>query len=384
MKNSARLAAFGGIATATTVLLTGTSLAATGPLVDSQRDASSPAGVVFVQTDAVAGNAIAVYDRAADGTLRVAGTYPTGGLGGVLTGSVVDHLASQGSLAYDRANGLLYAVNAGSNTITVFSVEGDRLIRRQIISSGGDFPVSIAIHEGLLYVLNARNGGSIQGFVRIGATLVGIPAWHRALGLDSTLTPEFTHTPGQVAFTPDGSKLIVTTKANGNDIDVFTVGEFGRLSAAPVVNADAGNVPFAIGFDTAGDLALAEAGSNAVASFTVNADGTLALVDRVATGQAATCWIVADGTDLFASNAGSGTLSGLFDSGNGTLQTLGTTATDAGTVDAAVTRDGHYLYVQTGAAGTVDEYQVGNGGALTAIGSVTVPDAAGGEGIAAS
>ena len=118
---------------------------------------------------------------------------------------MVDHLASQGSLAYDRAHGLLYAVNAGSNTITVFSVYGDRLVRRQVISSGGTFPVSVAFHGGLVYVLNARDGGSVQGFLRIGTTLVRIPSWNRPLGLDPTLTPEFTHTPGQVAFTPDGS-----------------------------------------------------------------------------------------------------------------------------------------------------------------------------------
>ncbi len=59
-------------------------------------------GVVFVQTDNPAGNAIVVYNRGADGSLHPSGTYATGGNGGVLTGSVVDHLASQGSLVYDR------------------------------------------------------------------------------------------------------------------------------------------------------------------------------------------------------------------------------------------------------------------------------------------
>ena len=61
-----------------------------------------------------------------DGSLKQAGSYRTGGLGGVLDGSVVDHLASQGSLQLDREHGLLYAVNAGSDTITVFGVDGDR------------------------------------------------------------------------------------------------------------------------------------------------------------------------------------------------------------------------------------------------------------------
>ena len=62
----------------------------------------------------------------------------------------------------------------------------------------------------------------------------------------------------------------------------------------------------------------------------------------------------------------------------------GTTSTDPGTVDAAVTPRGQYLYVQTGLNGTVDEFQVGAGGSLTMVGSVTVPNAVGGEGIATS
>lgn len=339
---------------------------------------------MFVQTDAASGNSVAVYDQTAGGGLRAAGTYPTGGLGGALVGSVVDHLASQGSLALDQAHGLLYAVNAGSNTVTVFSVEGHQLTRRQVISSGGTFPVSVAVHGNLVYVLNARDGGTVQGFLRVGQFLIAVPAWHRALGLNPAQTPEFVSTPGQIAFTPDGSKLIVTTKANGNDIDVFGVGPFGGLSAQPVVNADPGNVPFAVSFDAGGHLVVAEAKDNAVATFAVSPDGTLTLIDRAATGQAATCWIVRDGSAFYASNAGSGTLSGYGDDGSGTLAPLGVTATDAGTVDAAASSDGQYLYVQTGANGIVDAYRVGPGGTLTETGSVTVPGGAGGEGIAAS
>ena len=71
---------------------------------------------VFVQTDDPAGNQVVAYSRVANGTLTAANTYATGGLGGVLSGSVVDHLAPQGSLAYDQRHALLYAVNAGSNT----------------------------------------------------------------------------------------------------------------------------------------------------------------------------------------------------------------------------------------------------------------------------
>ncbi len=182
---------------------------------------------VFVQTDNTAGNQVVAYQRAADGTLTWSGSYSTHGTGGVLAGSVVDHQASQGSLGHGR--GVLYALNAGSSTVSVFAVQGDRLTLRQVIGSGGTFPVSVAVHGDLVYVLNALNGGSVQGFRAFGGILVPVAGSNRALGLDPNATPQFTSTPGQVAFTPDGSRLIVTTKANGNDIDVFGVGFGGRF-----------------------------------------------------------------------------------------------------------------------------------------------------------
>ena len=376
MRTAVRLALAGAAAVAATALFATPALASPAPA-----GFVHPASAVFVQTDGLAGNAVVAYDRAPDGSLHQAGTYRTGGFGGQLTGSVVDHLASQGSLVYDR--GLLYAVNAGSNTVTVFAVHGDRLIRLETLGSGGAFPVSVTTHGALVYVLNARNGGIVQGYVRVGDILVRVPSWNRALGLDATQTPEFTSTPGQVAFTPDGSKLVVTTKGNGSAIDVFAVDRLGGLSSQPVKNVEQGAVPFAVTFDAGGHLVVAEAGTNAVATFSIRADGTLAPVAQAATGQAATCWIAGAGASFFASNAGSASLSGFADAGSGALVARGNTATDAGTVDAAVSGDGHFLYVQAGKAGIVDAFRIGAGGGLTAVGSIVVPDGIGGEGIAA-
>ncbi|GIH19940.1 lactonase family protein [Rugosimonospora africana] len=376
MGTTARITGIAGLALAATAL--GAAPATASP-------SHSTAGAVFVQTDNVDGNAVVAYDRGADGSLRRAGTYPTGGRGGALNGSVVDHLASQGSLAYDRAHGLLYAVNAGSNTISVFDVHGDRLVHRQQLSTGGDFPVSVAVHGNLVYVLNARGGGSLQGFRRVGGLLVRVPTWNRALGLvPVTDANEFTHTPGQVAFTPDGSRLLVTTKAAGNDIDVFTVDRFGGLSTKPVVNSDPDAVPFAVAFDPRGHVVVAEAGPNAAATFTLGRDDELTNTSRTPTGQAATCWIVVAGEHFYLSNAGSGSISGFQGGPDGTLTPLGTTGTDPGTVDVTVSPDGRYLYAQTGGAGVVDEYRVARDGSLTEVGSVTVPGATGGEGIVAS
>jgi 6-phosphogluconolactonase (cycloisomerase 2 family) len=346
-------------------------------------DLRGPAGAVFVQSDAAAGNTIAVYDRNHGGTLSPAGTYATGGDGAQLAGSVVDFLASQNSLVYDAGQRELFAVNAGSNTVSVFNVDGSHLRLRQVVGSGGTFPASIAVHGDLVYVLNALNGGTIQGYRLTDGDLSPIAGSSRALGLDPTATPQFTNTPGDIAFTPGGSDLLVTTKANGNDIDVFSVDASGLPAATPVVNNEPGAVPFSIAFEGGDQLAVGEAGPNAVASFDLLGDGTLAPLSSVGTGGAATCWLVADGPVLFAGNAGSATESSVLDSPSGTLTLAATTNTDAGTVDATTSSDGRYLYVQTGGNGIVDEFQVNANGSLTEIGSVTVAGAVGGEGIVA-
>jgi 6-phosphogluconolactonase (cycloisomerase 2 family) len=375
MRFSTRLAlAFAALLT-TVAALAATASAAPGGGHGSGR-------VVFVLTDNTAGNQVVAYDRLGDGRLKQAGTYSTGGNGGVLDGSVVDHTASQGALAYDTASGLLFAVNPGDDTVAVFRVDGDRLDRTQVTDSGGDFPVSIAARSGRVYVLNALGGGTVQGFAVSGDQLSPIAGSSQPLGLDPNATPQFTTTPGQVAFSPDGSQLIVTTKGNGSAIDVLAIAGSGALSA-PVVNAEPGTVPFAVTFDPSGDLVVAEAGTNALATYSLGSDGTVSLLHRVATGQAATCWVAAVGSFLYASNAGSGTESVFASGEGGSLALLGATQTDGGTVDAAATPDGAYLYVQTGAQGNVDGFRVNGDGSLTPVGSVTVPAAVGGEGIVA-
>jgi 6-phosphogluconolactonase (cycloisomerase 2 family) len=379
VKNLTRVAL--GVAGAA-ALVVGTAATANAATPGAPSSSQRTVGTVFVQSDNPQANTVVAYDRLQNGTLRQEGVYATGGKGGVLAGSMVDHLASQGSLV--RSGNTLFAVNAGSNTVTSFGIVGDRLVRQQSVSSDGSFPVSVAAHGNQVYVLNARDGGSVQGYLNVGGVLVKIPSWHRSLGLDAHATPEFTHTPGEIAFTPDGSKVIVSTKGNTSAFDVFSVGAFGPAKR-PVVTTFAGDVPFGFAFDRRGTLVASEAGPNAVATFIVHRDGTLTKNSETATGAAATCWITIDGEHVYASNAGTGTISGYTVNADHTLTATGTAATaEAGTVDTAVSGDGQYLYAQTGAAGHVDEFAVAADGTLTTIGSVVVPGAVGGEGIVAS
>jgi hypothetical protein len=209
-----------------------------------------------------------------------------------------------------------------------------------------------------------------------------MPGWNRGLGLSTTATPQFLNSIGQILFTPNGQQLIVSTKANGDDVDVFAIARDGAPSATPTVNAEGSSIPFALTFDPSGDLLVAAPGTDAVTSFSVAPSGTLTEVQSAATGQAATCWIVGTGDYFYTSNAGSGSVSGFSDNGLGSLAGLGDTATDPGTIDAAISRHGEYLYVETGANGIVDEFAIGAGGSLTSIGSVTIPGGYG-EGIVA-
>jgi 6-phosphogluconolactonase (cycloisomerase 2 family) len=275
-------------------------------------------------------------------------------------------------------------VNAGSNSVSVFSVRGDDLSLRQVVGSGGAFPVSVAVHGNLVYVLNAEGGGSVEGYAAVFGRLYPLPGSNRALGLSiPTDTTQFTHTPGQVAFSPDGSQLVVTTKASTNAVDVFRVGPFGQLSPTPVVNVEPGALPFAAAFDAAGNLVVADTGIGSLATYRLSPNGTITQLDAVASTQAATCWVAPAGGYFYTSNAGSATVSGYQDGPVGQLALLGQTATDPGTVDASASTGGQFLYVQAGGTGSVDEFVVNASGSLTAIGSVHVAGAVGGEGIVA-
>jgi 6-phosphogluconolactonase (cycloisomerase 2 family) len=372
-------------------ILAGAAGAAPALAAEAGQPADGFAGVgahhaVFVQNDRLeGGNQIIAYDRSTAGTLTQAGIYNTGGNGGKLEGAVVDHTASQGALTFDRADNLLLAVNPGSSTLSVFAVFGDRLALRQVIGSGGKFPVSVTASGGTVYVLNAEEGGSLQGYTVSGGRLFAIPGSQRALGLP-LVTPgsneQFTHTPGQVTFSLDGSKLIVTTKAAGQSIDVFSISHFGRLSGRPVVNSEPGTVPFGVTFDKHGNLLVTEAGPSALASFQLNDNGTLAQLDALATEQKAACWVQGAAGYFYTSNAGSATVTGFQSTLGGQLLTkLGNTETHPGTVDA--TAAGRFLYVQGGKEGTVDEFEVEPNGSLKSLASVLVPGAEGGEGIVA-
>src|SRR5262245_594849 len=102
---------------------------------------ANPQGAVYTMSNASAGNAVIVFARAADGSLTPAGTHPTGGAG---SGG---GLGNQGALVLDRNDHFLFAVNAGSNELTVFAIDPSGLAFADKIGTGGTTPISVSVHR---------------------------------------------------------------------------------------------------------------------------------------------------------------------------------------------------------------------------------------------
>lgn len=361
------------------------SVASVPALASEGEDGSGHA--VFVQTNSPSGNAIAAYHRNADGTLTYRASYPTGGLGGRETNAIVDALASQDSLVFVGEARLLLAVNAGSNSVSVFRVEGDRLHLNQVISSGGPFPSGIAVHDDLVYVMDAGGQGYVSGYTIEDGGLQPIAGSTRSLGLGGAAIPFFLSAPAQVGFTPDGAHLVVTTKTH-NTVDVFAVGEDGQLSIQPVKNAvsPASPVPFAFLFDHAGRLVLNYASTSSLQTFTVGADGTITPAGaRVSNGQAGLCWATAARGFVYTGNTGTGNVSQFRVSADGSITLVRAIAAAgiSGAIDIAQA-DGTFLYVESEVSSSVHVFSIAAEGSLTAIQVVTVPDGFSLEGIVAS
>ena len=330
---------------------------------------------VFAQTNNPAGNQIVAFQQAADGSLSDPHRYSTGGKGGHTIGKFSDTLASQSSVVYDPAHGLLLGVNAGSNTIYAFEVHGARLQLRQVIASGGEFPVSIAVRGDLVYVLNAGGAETVHGFTITGDRLNSIPDSTRTLGLANGDPPLNVTAPAQVGFARGGTKLVVVTKNGGNDMLVFGVTPDGRLANAPVRDATTTPMPFAFDTGPGGLIIVAEGKLSHVSTYVLRADGTVVRRATLGDGGQALCWITRArlGNVEYVTNNGTASVTAYEVGPSGRLSFLDGNAvaakTHPGPSDMATLDNGSFLYVQ-GGTGTVDEFQVQPGGTLTSLGSV--------------
>jgi 6-phosphogluconolactonase len=142
-------------------------------------------------------------------------------------------------------------------------------------------------------------------------------------------------------------------------------------------------------FTPSGQLLVADDGANdtsAVSPYQITPSGALnATQPAVSDGQTAACWITLDRNgEVFADNAGSGTIASYQVSPFGQLTFLGNTSagTGAAPLDNAVSSDGRNLHALIGNQDQLAEFSVGPQGRLSAVGTQALP--AGSAGVAAS
>ncbi|MEJ2154124.1 MAG: beta-propeller fold lactonase family protein [Desulfobacteraceae bacterium] len=329
-------------------------------------DFRSTVGAVYVMSNDPNANAVIVYDRDFRGRLTLRDAYATGGTG---SGSGAAPLGSQGALTLSVNKRWLFAVNAGSDDVSVFRVRRRGLELIGYYESHGSFPTSVTFYHNLLYVLNAGRDGnpaSIFGFrLRHNGQLIPIDNSIRQLPGDGF---------HQVGFNPRGDALVITKGGAENEILVFGVDEEGIPDAAPTISPSAGVNPFGFAFDWRGRLLVSEAGSRAVSSYALLEDNSLEVISAsVSNGNAATCWLANTWFgSVFTANTGGNTLSSYrVRPANGSLRLL---EADAGQgdlpTDLSVTRSGRYLYVINSNNGTVGAFRVSFNGQLEDLGAV--------------
>jgi 6-phosphogluconolactonase len=321
-------------------------------------------GAVFVLSNGAGGNRVIVLQRTGDGHLGRRHTFATGGLG---TGA---GLGSGGALALSPDGRRLYAVNAGSDTVSVFRVFGERLHRIQVVRSGGDLPISLAAGGRRVYVLNAGTAPSVVGFRVTGAGLARVHgAWRHLAPGDKD--------PAQIGLNPAGSALVVTNKTSST-IDTFRVRAGGSLGHA-ISHPSVGGTPFGFAFARSGALVISDASippSSGATSYSVAGSGALTPTSgAVENHQQAACWVAVTPNSRFAytANTGSGTVSA-YRIEHGAISLVGDgVAGDTGAgskpADEAVAPGGGFLYVLAGGTGRVETFRIDRDGSLHHTGS---------------
>ena len=381
--------------------------------------AGPPVGAVYVASNSYSGNRILAFPRYGDGSLgAVEQGVPTGGLGsgpGLLLAD--DPLGAQSSLIVDQPDQLLFVVNAGSDDVSVLSIHGNTLTLVDRQSSDGAFPVSLALFNHTLYVLNAA-GNSVAGFaVDHGGHLThlqtcalpSLPSGAQPV-LAGTQTqspqPVMVQTAGQVGFSPDGSRLLVVSKEGprlqpgfpfsttigAGRIHVYDVGasqhtllNCGTPTTTTLSSngSSNGKMPFSFGWTAQGQLLLLEVfgsttsfGGGAVSSFALHADDTLTPISTsVPNGETAPCWLVRSGPNVYVANNVSNSssqpnaISSYVVNSKGQLAATPAVAATIGSslTDMAITADGHTIYQLATGSAQVWPFRVASSGALTGL-----------------
>lgn len=342
---------------------------------DGDLAATTQSTLVYTITNPNGPNSIAAYEANSEtGELIFLGAYPTGGFG---AGRIVD---SQGPLVINSEGTLLFAVNPGSDDISVMTIgaDGSLALINGPVSSRGVEPASLALSNDLLYVANkgdAANPPSYCGF-KVGAD-------GSLTRVKRRITLAAGDDPTQLLFNDDGSMLIGIRFGSGG-LDCFSVKSNGRLRFRSELNNQRG--PFAGVFNPSDSnhLIVADARLPGASAYLVTEQGSFSQIGSVSNApERAACWIAAhpDGQRVWVSSTGTSSLSLYRIGSGGALSLLSTRSTAAfGRLSFEIALDptNRFLYQLNVGAGnqSINALRLteGDGGAgLAEIGAISLP-----------
>jgi 6-phosphogluconolactonase len=359
-------------------------------------------GAVYTQTNAPSGNSVVVFNRFADGKLKKRQSAPTGGKGSTQSvgcGPGCPILDSQTAVVVSKSGKFVFAVNAGSDTVTSFRKTPSGLKRVSQVSSGGNMPESLALHGNLLYVLNVATTNANATTGNIYGLRIASNGKLSPVGSSRTLAnlapPDRSADPRAMDFKPNGKVIVVTELAAGfagvgppGRIDTFVVGSNGKAGPA-VAHPTSDALPFGFAFDNRGHLVLSQIRSPAgnvdgsVSTYNVTDSGGVTAIDTKPSGGILPCWVVvsSDGRYAYVVNTGAGhpaPVTRFRIGSSGKLTALSPPAAsrsgEFARTDAALSRDSKFLYVLApkvgpGNASHIDAYRRTANGGLKFIGS---------------
>ena len=345
-------------------------------------------GAVFVMTNAATGNQVIAYARDAQGKLQQRAIYDTEGRGG---GGTIDPLQSQGALTLSPDGSLLYAVNAGSGTITSFQVQGAGLTLAGHVPTGGSEPVAVTQFGNTVYVLNGAGPGEVVAFE------VNKAGRLKQIGNSTAYLSAPNTGAASISVRPDG-KFLAVVERGANTISVFPVNADGILGAiSSTISSNLG--AFSGRFAPNGVLLVTDntPGTNnasLLSSYTIASNGKLSAVSQgVPTFGDGNCWsaVTPNGTYVYSANSASSTIAGFTLSKSGVLSPIANTIVatfPAGStnLETSVSSDGKFLYTLNAGLGTIGVLAINSDGRLTEVqggNRVGFAPSAGFEGLAA-
>lgn len=324
------------------------------------------ANQLYSETNAGSNTIVRMARSAVDGSLTVTDTTSTGGAGSngqtvAGTSAAANSLDSQFAITVSSDGKTLFAVNAGDDSISSFSIDATgKLTLQKKNQTTGNFPNSLAYSKGYLYAafLGSKKVIAYKVNSDDSLTLVG----------EKPLTTGGDFVPTQVAVSTDGAFLLVGGKSSA--IISYPIGSDGSLGAA-VRNATIITVPFAGVFLANRIYVTADVATSSLSSYQLNADGTLTAISQIIpNSQGASCWLSITPNGKWAYV---GTISVYSISGAGALTLVNAVAADekiAVAGDSWISSDGKYLYSTYLKDGSVVSYRIDDTtGALTKVGA---------------